>query len=342
MKGERLTMLRSMYSGISGMKNFQTKLDVIGNNIANVNTYGFKKGRVIFKDLISQTTAGASGATNTRGGVNAKQVGLGSQIAAIDTIHGTGSMQTTSRTLDLAISGDGFFMVADSTNTTAATAANNHTVAAGFNNINYTRAGNFYMDKSGYLVNSDGKYLVGVRNTALYDANNADDTDTNVSNAVTDKGKLNTAIGSTDLYDAATAGNIKITATAGVEVGPIKIPTDAQSMSIAQDGTINYVDVNGKLQVAGQLILANFPNEGGLEKVGSNYYQASANSGDPLYQISTQGGIGSIQSGFLEMSNVDLSEEFTEMIVAQRGFQANSRIITTSDEILQELVNLKR
>lgn len=335
-------MLRSMYSGISGMKNFQTKLDVIGNNIANVNTYGFKKGRVIFKDLISQTTAGASGATNTRGGVNAKQVGLGSQIAAIDTIHGTGSMQTTSRTLDLAISGDGFFMVADSTNTTAATAANNHTVAAGFNNINYTRAGNFYMDKSGYLVNSDGKYLVGVRNTALYDANNADDTDTNVSNAVTDKGKLNTAIGSTDLYDAATAGNIKITATAGVEVGPIKIPTDAQSMSIAQDGTINYVDVNGKLQVAGQLILANFPNEGGLEKVGSNYYQASANSGDPLYQISTQGGIGSIQSGFLEMSNVDLSEEFTEMIVAQRGFQANSRIITTSDEILQELVNLKR
>ena len=102
-----------MYSGISGLKNFQTKLDVIGNNIANVNTYGFKKGRTVFKDLISQTTAGASAPTETRGGVNAKQVGLGSQFAAIDTIHSGGSLQTTGNTLDLAISGDGFFQVAD-------------------------------------------------------------------------------------------------------------------------------------------------------------------------------------------------------------------------------------
>ena len=108
-------MLRSMYSGISGLKNFQTKLDVIGNNISNVNTYGYKKERTIFKDLISQTQAGASGPTATRGGVNAIQVGLGSQLAAIDTVHNSGSLQTTGRTLDLAISGDGFFMVADGT-----------------------------------------------------------------------------------------------------------------------------------------------------------------------------------------------------------------------------------
>src|SRR5690606_30357305 len=128
------------------LKNHQTKLDVIGNNISNVNTYGFKKGRVVFKDLISQTTAGASAPTATRGGVNPKQVGLGSQLAAIDTIHGTGALQTTSRTLDLAISGDGFFQVADSVSGNF-----------GFNNIQYTRAGNFYMDRDGYLVNSDGK-----------------------------------------------------------------------------------------------------------------------------------------------------------------------------------------
>ena len=107
-------MIRSMYSGISGLKNFQTKLDVIGNNIANVNTYGFKKERTIFKDLISQTQAGASGPSQTRGGVNSIQVGLGSQLSAIDTIHNPGSMQTTGRTLDVAISGEGFFMVADS------------------------------------------------------------------------------------------------------------------------------------------------------------------------------------------------------------------------------------
>ena len=109
-------MLRSMYSGISGMKNFQTKLDVIGNNIANVNTYGFKKGRVNFKDLVSQSIAGASAPLleNNLGGVNPKQVGLGAQLGTIDTIDTQGSLQTTGRSLDLAISGDGYFVLIDS------------------------------------------------------------------------------------------------------------------------------------------------------------------------------------------------------------------------------------
>ena len=108
-------MLRSMYSGISGMKNFQTKLDVIGNNIANVNTYGFKKGRVNFKDLVSQSIAGASAPSEIHlGGVNPKQVGLGAQLATIDTIDTQGSLQTTGRSLDLAISGDGYFVLVDS------------------------------------------------------------------------------------------------------------------------------------------------------------------------------------------------------------------------------------
>ncbi|MEK9197778.1 flagellar basal body rod protein FlgG [Ureibacillus sp. 179-F W5.1 NHS] len=321
-------MLRSMYSGISGLKNFQTKLDVIGNNISNVNTYGFKKGRVVFKDLISQTTAGASGPTGATGGTNAKQIGLGAQIAAIDTIHGTGSLQTTARTLDLAISGDGFFMVGDSTQ--APNADGEIAADSGFNNVLYTRAGNFYMDRNGYLVNSDGKYLVGVSNDQLYDQV----VEESVSNAETDKAEATAAIGTDSLY-----------ADGAIDVdgyGPIKVPTNAQSMSIGQDGTVTYVDVNGKLQFAGQLLLAKFPNAGGLEKTGNNYYQMTQNSGDPSVQIATQQGIGAVVSGALEMSNVDLSEEFTEMIVTQRGFQANSRIITTSDEILQELVNLKR
>lgn len=290
-------MLRSMYSGISGLKNFQTKLDVIGNNISNVNTYGFKKGRVVFKDLISQTTAGASGATETRGGVNPKQVGLGSQLAAIDTIHSTGAMQSTFRVLDLAISGDGFFQVADSTDGSK----------SGYTSYLYTRAGNFYMDSEGYLVNSDGKYLVGY--AAEEDAD-----------------------GNFTLPDDVKSATLK----------PMFIPTDAESMSIGQDGTITFIDKNGKKQTAGQIQLAKFPNASGLDKIGNNYYQETTNSGAPLKDFATQSGIGKIESGFLEMSNVDLSEEFTEMIVAQRGFQANSRIITTSDEILQELVNLKR
>lgn len=264
-------MLRSMYSGISGLRNFQTKLDVIGNNIANVNTYGFKKGRVIFKDLISQTVAGASGPGGTRGGVNPKQVGLGSQIASIDTIHLGGSTQFTGNTLDLALSGDGFFQLQDADGT----------------GLVYTRAGNFYLDSEGDLVNGEGKYIVG-------------------------------------------------------DTVPINIPTDAQSMSIGQDGTVSFVDAAGDLQVAGQIELAKFPNPGGLTKVGGNYFKDSVNSGTAVTSVPLAGGTGSIESGFLEMSNVDLAEEFTEMIVAQRGFQANTRIITTSDEILQELVNLKR
>ena len=304
-------MIRSMYSGISGLKNFQTKLDVIGNNIANVNTYGFKKGRTVFKDLISQTTSGASGSTDTRGGVNAKQVGLGSQLSAIDTIHSGGSLQSTGNTLDLAISGDGFFIVGESVG--ALTPGDE----AAINNLQYTRAGNFYMDNQGYLINGDGFYAYGF-------SENAED------------GVVTTGPGikPTD-YDIPTDGT-------AIDASPIRIPTDAKSMSIAQDGMVTYVDSSNNLQYAGKLVTAKFPNPGGLEKTGSNYYTPSSNSGDPLYSFATENGAGSINSGFLEMSNVDLSEEFTDMIVAQRGFQANTRIITTSDSILEELINLKR
>ena len=331
-----------MYSGITGLRNFQTKLDVIGNNISNVNTYGFKKGRTVFKDLVSQTVAGASGPTGTQGGTNPRQVGLGSQLATIDTLHGQGSSQFTGNTLDLAITGDGFFIVMDG------------------NEPVYTRAGNFYMDREGHLVDGDGRYVQG--NLVAGDDNTAED------------------------------------ATIGAAVGQIRIPPSASSMSIGQDGTVYYVDVpelpdnidedidlakdkvtelqeaieeaveagadtttleeelavaqanlveleestKAQLMVAGQIRMATFNNPGGLEKVGGNLFRESANSGTANTGFALTQGFGTMESGFLEMSNVDLAEEFTEMIVAQRGFQANTRIITTSDEILQELVNLKR
>jgi flagellar hook protein FlgE len=289
-----------MYSGIGAMKNFQTKLDVIGNNIANVNTYGFKKGRTIFKDLVSQQIAGASGPTANRGGVNPKQVGLGAQLAAIDTVHTQGSLQTTGRPLDLAISGDGFFVLGEGVNSNAVV------------NSVYTRAGNFYLDKQGNIVNADGLYLMG------------------------------------EPYNQPPSPN-----TATGTVGKINIPLNAKSFSIGSDGTVTYVDSNGNLQTAGKIKLAKFANNDGLEKAGQNLFRETANSGSidkggatgvDLTDLNDpgQGGTGTIVSGALEMSNVDLSEEFTEMIVAQRGFQANARIITTSDEILQELVNLKK
>ncbi|HHY74630.1 MAG TPA: flagellar basal body rod protein FlgG [Bacillus bacterium] len=267
-------MLRSMYSGISGMKNFQIKLDVIGNNIANVNTYGFKKGRTTFKDLVSQQVAGATAPTaDGKGGVNPRQVGLGSALASIDTIDTQGSSMTTSRPLDLMISGDGYFMVSDGTNTY------------------YTRAGNFYFDAAGNIVNADGLYLT------------------------TDgKAKINIPTTGTNAVDS-------------FSIGANGVVTTTTGNTVATVGTIN---------------LWSFENPGGLEKIGDSLYIPSANSGTGAQGQPGTPGYGDIVAGALEMSNVDLSEEFTEMIVAQRGFQANTKIITTSDEILQELVNLKR
>ncbi|KOP79046.1 flagellar biosynthesis protein FlgG [Lysinibacillus sp. FJAT-14745] len=323
-------MLRSMYSGISGLKNFQTKLDVIGNNISNVNTVGFKKGRVNFKDLMSQTQGSASGSTPTRGGVNPQQIGLGSQLATIDTIHGGGSLQQTGRGLDLGIEGEGFFMVADANG--APDETNGGFIGVeGFNNTLFTRNGIFYMDNNGYLVNGDGKYLVGI--TAGKDIVIEKD-DTGILAA---DGKKASGDKGANLFDA----DGKLTPAEG-DVGPIRIPSTGKEVNIAADGTITYQDLNGNLQWAGQLIMAKFPNAGGLAKVGGNYYQQTTNSGVAYAQVGTVAGMGTVAAGKVEMSNVDLSEEFTEMIVAQRGFQANTRIITTSDEILQELVNLKR
>lgn len=262
----------------------QIKLDVIGNNIANVNTFGFKKGRITFKDAMYQTIGSASGGTATRGGINAKQVGLGSEIASIDTIHTESSMQNTSRPLDLAITkGDGYFVVNDG------------------GQDYFTRAGNFYIDETGLLVNSDGFRVQGFN------------PETNARGDITIPKQIDEG---------------------GNSVG-------LQSISISQTGEIIAQYENGTVNTISNIALARFSNAEGLDKAGGNLYQSSPNSGDPQFGIGG-GAHGTVVSGKLEMSNVDLSEEFTEMIVAQRGFQANSRIITTSDEILQELVNLKR
>ncbi|MBO8171012.1 MAG: flagellar hook-basal body complex protein [Bacillaceae bacterium] len=274
-------MLRSMYSGISGMKGFQTKLDVIGNNIANVNTVGFKKGRVMFQDILSQTVGGVTRAVEEEvGGVNPKQVGLGASIASIDTIHSQGSAMTTNRPLDLSIDGDGFFAIKTNAD----------------QEVPYlTRAGNFSLDAFGQLVTPQGYFVVD----------------------------------------------------SGGEV--ITIPQEEYSQfEISKTGEIIGVTPEGETEVITELGLVTVTNPGGLKKLGNSLYEITANAipdgefDDYTTAMNPDTGTGAIISGQLEMSNVDLTEEFTEMIVAQRGFQANSRIITTSDEILQEVVNLKR
>lgn len=331
-------MLRSMYSGISGLRNSQTKLDVVGNNIANVNTYGFKKGRITFKDMVSQNMAGATGSSivmdaNNRGvgGTNPRQVGLGAQIASIDTITTQGNLQTTNRTLDLSISGDGYFTVTDGGNTPY-----------------YTRAGNFYLDADGNLVSSEGYSLIGRMaigerdqttgvsdgdpNTNAFDPTNDNPND----EPITD--------GNRKLFIPSEVSKAQVVAADGkVSYNDVDPAIKLKSFSIGQDGSINAIYEGDKQpRKIGQIQVTKFTNTEGLEKVGGNLYTVSANSGDPQEVWPRSGGSGSVVSGTLEMSNVDLSEEFTEMIVGQRSFQANSRIITTSDEILQELVNLKR
>ena len=270
-------MLRSMYSGVSGMRGFQTKLDVIGNNIANVNTVGFKSGRVMFQDILSQTVGGVTAAVpGESGGVNAKQIGLGSAISTIDTLHTGGSAMTTNQATDLRINGDGFFVLQQG--------------AEGEQVL--TRAGNFTLDAARQLVNGDGMFVLD---------------------------------------------------NAGV---PIQVDENVTSFTIAQNGMIIGATPDGQVEVA-QIGMVRVVNPAGLEKLGGSTFRMTVNANpDGEMEIvdpnNAELGTGAIISGQLEMSNVDLTSEFTEMIVAQRGFQANSRIITTSDEILQEVVNLKR
>ncbi|RKD24245.1 flagellar basal body rod protein FlgG [Ammoniphilus oxalaticus] len=281
-------MLRSLYSGISGMQGFQTKLDVIGNNVANVNTVGYKKSRVMFQDILSQTVAGAT-APGVAGGVNPKQIGLGVNAAAIDVVHSPGSPMTTNLSTDLSIDGDGFFIVSPD----------------GGNAQYLTRAGNFTRDANGDLVTAQGYHVL--------------DEDGNVINI--------------PRYDE----------SASIGYTSFSIDMNGQVWGTrGDDGTTELVSVDGG---AGDTIgIATVNNPGGLQKLGGSLYEVTTNAhpgGVPVIGTPETSSV-QIISGQLEMSNVELTEEFAEMIVAQRGFQANARTITTSDSILEEVVNLKR
>lgn len=292
-------MLRSLYSGVSGMKNFQTKMDVIANNIANVNTTAFKTGSVRFQDMISQTVASPqSPSENGLGGMNGKQVGLGVKIGSIDTIMTGGALQPTNRELDFAIEGEGFFNVSDGKQTF------------------FTRDGAFYKDYQGNLVTSSGLRVMGV----LGDTDTPMDEDTDPLEIDAD----------TELVSLAIPG------FAGDEENTL------QSFTVDGTGQIIGVYADGEKYLIGQVAISSFKNPEGLTKVGSNNYIDTTNSGTPLVGKAGDAGKGVMRQGFVEMSNVDLANEFTDMIITSRAFQANSRSITTSDEMLQELINLKR
>ncbi|SEL18324.1 flagellar hook protein FlgE [Blastococcus sp. DSM 46786] len=413
-------MLRSMFSAISGLRAHQTKMDVTGNNIANVNTVGFKSSSTVFQDTLSQIVRAGGAPAEDRGGTNPAQIGLGVKLAAITTNWTNGATQSTGRSTDFMIEGDGFFV----------------TRGAGGEQL-FTRAGSFDFDASGRLVTPDGSILQGwvadadgtinpngpiqdlsvpygqIVNpsattsgslegnlnaaapvgafvqtpTKMFDAQGVEQRVTYTftktaantwSLTVQNNGGAALALTNADgtAFDGTvsfnTAGNMTAPA-AGIAFdpaaagwpGPVAIELGTisqfagssevtapeqdgyalgslQSFQLSNDGTIMGVYSNGLRQPLGQLAMAAFNNPSGLEKAGNSSFRVGDNSGVAMIGTAGAGGRGVLSSGALEMSNVDLSEEFTSLIVAQRGFQANSRVITASDEILQDLVNLKR
>lgn len=345
-------MLRSLYSGISGMKVNQTKLDVIGNNLANVSTTAFKGSRVNFSTTISQTLGSASAASDSLGGVNGKQIGLGAQISSIDKIMSQGSMQSTSRSLDVAVDGSGYFMVATGPALTgdakdSITIVNNGVGTMPANSsVAYTRDGSFVLDNEGNLLTSKGYRVLGFamksgddKNVPAKPIDNIDDKgnvlyveSNNSTKAIDDK------LVSLKIPDKVT----KVTAQGETEVA-------VKSFNISADGLITGVLETGEITALGQIAMSSFKNEVGLTDIGNNMYEPSGSSGAAIISSgknSTAGrnssGYGDILQGYLEMSGVDMAEQFTDMIVATKAFQAAGKTITTGDEILSEIINLKR
>ncbi len=288
-------MIRSLNAGVSGIHQFQSRLDVIGNNIANSSTIGFKAGRADFGDAFSQTLQASSGGAGGLGSLPGQQVGSGVSTTAIRNIFNQGSVNQTYVNTDLAINGEGYFMVKDPVS----------------GNQFATRAGNFRLDDAGYMVTSDGFRLQGYTDAAL-----------------------------------STVGDIK------VDTGdkPDKAAADAKvsAFNITATGVIEVTLSDATKYNRGQVLLQNFRDPQALLKEGNNLYSGISAAGplggaeSPTMGAPKTNGLGEIQSGALESSNVDLTNEFANLITTQRGFQASARIITTSDEILQEVVNLKR
>lgn len=426
------------------MRAHQTRMDVIGNNVANVNTVGFKSGRVTFQEIFSQTLKGASApdAATGRGGTNPMQIGLGLGVGAVDTITTRGSLQRTDNPTDMSIEGDGFFICKGGATDT----------------FRFTRAGNFGIDKLGNLVTGSGLNVYGWQ-ALKTDGSGEFDTEKPIEpiNLYTDAYRNKRIISAKATSMAHLAGNLdaamplvaeggdpepeqmfsvpmtvydrlgndykvdvlfwKVNAdddgstwqweipstgsgyTASSASGTIRFDAEGiidsesiqdqppvvfvpdpstgtgefvvvfdfskitsfasdnsvkpqnvdgypsgslVSFSVGSDGILTGIYDNGQQQSLGLIAISGFENPAGLQKVGDNMYIPTTNSGEYKAVKPGTGGTGTLNPGTLEMSNVDLSKEFTEMIITQRGFQANSRIITTSDEMLQELVSLKR
>ena len=307
-------MVKSMNAAIAGLKSHQTKMDVLSNNIANVNTWGFKSRTTNFQDaLYSNSISGSAGKMENGklGGINTSQIGYGNTVSSISTNYTKGSSQYTGNPLDCMIDGTAFFIVGPYRDT-AATSIDNKGI--GKNGLFLSRVGIFQPDSNGYLVDNTGNYVYGYSATE-------------------------------------TKGNVTIHKN---NLVPIRIPEKTpapgatpaeryaiQTWTIGTDGTVVGVDDENIPHTIGQIAVASVENPSGLEQSNGYLYSIGANAGNVL-AMQTTSATGTIKSNFLEMSNVDLASDIATMITTQRGYQANTKIITVTDEMLEQLVNMKR
>ena len=326
-----------MYSAISGLEAHQQMLNVTANNLANVDTIGYKAQRTTFESELSMLISGGSSQTASNGGTNPEQVGLGVQVGSIDQIMSAGSFQNTGNALDVGLQGDGFLVVGTSTaaptaptagtyqpplaSGNAAVAINANSTGAGVTAsglptaISYTRAGNLTTDAQGFLTNAAGQYVVGYATPQAA-----------AQSSAPGSAAAQTGTGSTYIY----------------------IPPGSTNVSIGQSGAVTYTDNNptdtnyGQTCIAGYLAVASFPNQAGLAREAGTSWSASPNSGSASYGTPDSGPFVTTQtiSGELEQSNVDMATEFTNMIEAERGYQANSSVISTADQMMQTLIQM--
>ncbi|GEM_PF-1346924 len=310
-------MIRSMYSAVSGLATNQVRMDIIGNNISNVNTLAYKTNVASVASAFEQTSRTANSTQPT-----GLTVGLGTQIVGTVRQFTQGAFQRTDVVSDLGIQGDGFFAV-----NLAETG-----VGVGY----LTRAGNFVKDSEGYLRMPEGPYLLGDMNGI----NIVDATGLASGAYVPADANILTPVGSAGF--PADRMRIPTTIAAGAGVPAAAADEPVVNFSIRRDGMVTAVGSNGTLLDIGYVTVQKYSNNNGLKAEGGNLYTYTSGAGTNQFFAGTYGGSGSIQSGTLEISNVDMSREFSDMIITQRGFDANARTISTSDEMLQTLTNMKR
>lgn len=331
-------MVKAMYSGVSGLRAHQSKMDVIGNNIANVSTWGYKAMNTSFKESVYQTMINSSGGSLSDGGyggVNPSMIGYGSMVSAISSNFTAGNQVYTGKGLDCFIDGTAFFAVGPMLGNGATQEPEN---------LNVSRVGNFGI-VNGYLVDSNGRYVYGF---------NIDGPTKEIEKKADGKYDGPAFVdGELEQDTSATGGGgYSIPDGKDSKLGPIKIPTELAgtpptklnltSFTISADGMIYGVDIDTKKSVPlGCVALVSVQNPNGLAKADGPYYKIGGSSGDAKV-VKPGGTAGTLIGNHLESANVDIANEFSEMITTQRGFQANTKIITVTDEMLQELVNMKR